>query len=324
MMNQVSPRHPAQELFVAGRLVEALTLLNRDALANDAQALFTLAEWHLTGTLVRRDVALSREYFRRAAAAGMIDALRVFINFLANGTGGPADWASALQLLRGISTDPAARHQLDLIADMGLTPDGHPQSTPRGSVLSYEPEVVLFPRLFSPDECAFLIDAATPTFAPAMVVDPQTGNQMRNTVRTSDGMSFPLISESPAIHALNRRMALASGTSALQGEPLQVLRYSPGQEYRAHLDALPAVVNQRILTMLVYLNEDYEGGETLFFSTGLKVRGSVGDALLFRNATNDGNPDPMSRHAGLPVQRGTKYIASRWIRAEPLDLARQG
>jgi prolyl 4-hydroxylase len=43
----------------------------------------------------------------------------------------------------------------------------------------------------------------------------------------------------------------------------------------------------------------------------------VGDALLFRNADADGRPDPLALHSGLPVTRGVKYLASRWIRAEP-------
>ena len=41
------------------------------------------------------------------------------------------------------------------------------------------------------------------------------------------------------------------------------------------------------------------------------------DALLFRNVTQDGAADPMAQHAGLPVTRGVKLIASRWIRARP-------
>ena len=36
---------------------------------------------------------------------------------------------------------------------------------------------------------------------------------------------------------------------------------------------------------------------------------------LFRNAGADGRPDPLSLHAGLPVTKGTKHLASRWIRA---------
>jgi prolyl 4-hydroxylase len=115
------------------------------------------------------------------------------------------------------------------------------------------------------------------------------------------------------VHALVRRIAAASATRVEQGEPLQVLRYRPGQQYRSHLDAVPVQGNRRILTMIVYLNDGYEGGETRFVKTGLSVRGRKGDGLLFRNTLPDGRPDPMSEHAGLPVTAGTKLIASRWI-----------
>jgi prolyl 4-hydroxylase len=126
-------------------------------------------------------------------------------------------------------------------------------------------------------------------------------------------MSFPWIDETPAIHAINQRLGAASGTAVANGEPLQILRYAPGQEYRPHHDALPHTDNQRILTMLVYLNDAYEGGETMFLKTGLAVKGAIGDALLFRNADRQGRPDPDARHAGLPVRSGEKLIASRWI-----------
>ena len=76
--------------------------------------------------------------------------------------------------------------------------------------------------------------------------------------------------------------------------------------------------NQRILTVLVYLSDDYEGGETRFLRTGLVIL-AAGPATPCCSATpaTDGSPDPLSLHAGLPVTRGTKYIASRWIRARP-------
>ena len=83
---------------------------------------------------------------------------------------------------------------------------------------------------------------------------------------------------------------------------------------------LAGEANQRILTVLVYLNDDYEGGETLFVRTGLRFKGRSGDALLFRNALPDGRADELSQHAGLPVVAGEKFIASRWIRARPFAL----
>jgi prolyl 4-hydroxylase len=134
-------------------------------------------------------------------------------------------------------------------------------------------------------------------------------------VRRSDAAVFGVHAEDLVVNALNRRIAAVTGTRLDQGEPLQLLRYRTGGEYRPHMDALPpAEPNQRILTMLVYLSEDYEGGETGFPRARISFRGRMGDALLFRNVTADGSPDPLTLHAGLPVSRGEKLIASRWIR----------
>ena len=69
---------------------------------------------------------------------------------------------------------------------------------------------------------------------------------------------------------------------------LSILRYDSGQEYTPHFDFLgskndPAAqyetAGQRVRTLLVYLNTDFEGGETEFLSNRLKVKGNVGDAV---------------------------------------------
>jgi len=162
------------------------------------------------------------------------------------------------------------------------------------------------------------VQTAEPLLQQSVVVDPATGVLRPHPVRTSDGASFPWASEDLVISALNRRIAAASGTDVKCGEPLQVLRYRPGQEYRPHFDALPSNENQRVLTMLVYLNSGYSGGETSFTRAGLTVAGRMGDALLFRNARPGGSPDLNAEHAGLPVSSGEKYLASRWIRERPM------
>jgi prolyl 4-hydroxylase len=69
--------------------------------------------------------------------------------------------------------------------------------------------------------------------------------------------------------------------------------------------------------VLVYLNQGYAGGETEFELAGLTFAGGEGDALLFRNVDDSGQPDPATRHAGLPVTSGTKWLATRWIRQRP-------
>ena len=306
----------ASGLARVGRFSEAYRLLAGAADGNDPDALFTLGMWRLAGDVVARDLIASREYFGRAMGAGHPEAEHIYTAFVGNGTGGPPDWCAAVQLLEHSATrDPDARRQLDIIGQMGLTPTGDPTTLPPEQALSTAPQVSCFRALFSRAECDFLVARATPLLQPSVVVDPQTGRFVQNPVRTSDAMAFPWVAESPAIHALNRRMAAATKTDVAQGEPLQVLRYRGGQEYKPHSDAVAGDPNQRIVTALVYLNDDYAGGETLFVKTGLRFKGAAGDALVFRNALGDGRADPAAQHAGLPVTTGEKLIASRWIRA---------
>jgi hypothetical protein len=71
---------------------------------------------------------------------------------------------------------------------------------------------------------------------------------------------------------------------------------------------------QRAATFLIYLNDDYEGGETSFPQLRIKHRGKTGDALVFGNLGRDGSPDPRTQHAGLPPTRGEKWLFSQWVR----------
>ena len=308
----------AETLFRSGQHQQGMNLLGTAAKANDPDALAYLASMCLAGDVVNRDLPLSRDLFRQAALAGSIAGAAAYRAFVANGTGGPADWKEAVRLLQhAAASDPAARRELDLIGQMRLSEDGNPIDGHTAEKLSESPQVQMFRSLFTEAECNFLVHISMPTFEPSKVVDPVSGVLVPNPVRTSDAATYPWVAERPAIHALCRRLAAASGTHVKQGEPLQVLRYRPGQEYRAHFDALNNSDNQRTLTFLVYLNDGYEGGETEFLSTGLKVKGRKGDGLLFRNADRTGRPDLASQHAGLPVVKGEKFLASRWIRKRP-------
>lgn len=311
----------AEALANAGRIADAFHLLNGAEAARDPQALLVLANWRLTGVLIRRDLEEARKLFGRAADLGHDDAERTYIAMLANGAGAGREWSEALQCLeRRAKRHADARSELDLVGAMDLGPNGEPKNLAPLQRICQSPEIGIISGFLTPAECRYLIEAALPILQPSVVVDPMTGRFIRDPIRTSDAAGFPFVAETPAIHAINRRIALATATSPEQGEPLQVLRYRPGQEYKAHSDALPATDNQRVLTLLVYLNDAYEGGETDFLTPGISFRGKVGDAILFRNADPAGRPDPQARHAGRPVTHGEKIIASKWIRAKPLDL----
>merc|ERR1712187_547176 len=69
---------------------------------------------------------------------------------------------------------------------------------------------------------------------------------------------------------------------------------------------------QRQATLLLYLNDVREGGETRFDHLGVSVRPKIGTALLFFPAFADGTPDSRTLHAAMDAV-SVKWIAQQWI-----------
>lgn len=304
----------AVAMIESARREEGLQLLRQIASSGDPNALFVLANLVWSGTFVPQDPVRGRQLFEYAASAGHGQANLYVTNLLANGVAGTRDWPLAVERLEaeGRKLD-SRRRALDVIRAMDVDAQGNPKTVPPPRVLSEEPYVRLLESLLSEAECAYLIDVAVGLFEPSMVYDP-SGKLVKDTIRTSEGAAFHWLIEDPVIHALNRRIAAVTATGFDQGEALQVLRYTPGQEYRPHFDYLEGADNPRPWTALVYLNEGYQGGATAFVCTELKVQGKTGDVLVFRNNGADGLRDPLAQHAGLPVTAGVKLLATRWIR----------
>lgn len=313
MQPAVRPLADAYALAGAGRLQEAVPIIRAHAEAGNAEALFTLGDLYWRGIGLERDHPAALQLFRRSSDGGFPMAVRAYTNLLANGATGTRDWQGALaRLAVEARVDQLRAWMFSLISKMNLTPSGDPVSVAPGERISDRPQAIIFRQGFTGEECDFLRAVAEPTYEESKVIG--TEGDVRTVLRTSDGSTLHWLVEDPATHALNRRLAAFTGTNVDQGEPLHILRYRPGQEYRPHVDWL-LDANPRVLTALVYLNEDYSGGETAFVKTGLQVRGRKGDVLVFRSQGPDGGLDPLSEHAGLPVTGGVKYLASRWIRA---------
>jgi prolyl 4-hydroxylase len=307
-------------LIQQGQVSEALAVVSRGASIGDLDSLVQFAVWHLDGRHMARNLAGARRLLRSAVELGHVDAALMEIALTANGSGAPANWVKACDLLRNAArADHVAAHQLALLKSMQLDDSGAPLSRPRTEQIGTEPNVTRFARFLSAGECAHIAQVASDLLEPSVVVDPATGRQVPNPVRTSHGGVIGPAREDLVVRAINRRIAAISRTHVDQGEPLAVLHYAPGQQYRPHLDALPGEPNQRIRTVLIYLNQGYGGGGTHFPINGLTVTGRAGDAIMFDNCLADGTVDSRSQHAGLPVTHGAKWLATRWIRAKPYD-----
>ena len=184
-----------------------------------------------------------------------------------------------------------------------------------------KPVVRVLEQVLDADECDALIELARPRLARALTVDTEGGQQVDQR-RTSSGMFFR-IGETPLIQRIETRLAQLLGMPVNHGEGLQVLHYGPGQEYEPHYDwfdpeqpgfeAVTAHGGQRVASVVMYLNTPEAGGGTGFPNAGLTVTALKGSGVYFAYETGD----TASLHAGLPVERGEKWIATKWLRERP-------
>ncbi|XP_058774573.1 prolyl 4-hydroxylase 1 isoform X1 [Vicia villosa] len=200
-------------------------------------------------------------------------------------------------------------------------------------VLSWSPRIILLHNFLSSEECDYLRAIALPRLKISTVVDVKTGKGVQSDVRTSSGMFLNGVERKyPMIQAIEKRISVYSQVPVENGELMQVLRYEKNQFYRAHHDYFADTYNlkrggQRIATLLMYLGDNVEGGETHFpmagsdecscggkMSKGICVKPIKGNAVLFWSMGLDGKSDPESVHGGCPVLSGEKWSATKWMR----------
>lgn len=186
-----------------------------------------------------------------------------------------------------------------------------------------QPQVTLLDNVFSAAECDQLMALAQPRLRPSTIVDPLTGRDTVSAARSSEGMFFRL-NETPLVARLDARLSNLMNLPLENGEGLQVLRYRGGEQSVPHFDFLMAnnAANvaslarsgQRVSTLIIYLNDVRDGGQTIFPESGLAVTPRQGGGLYFEYCNGAGQLDPQSLHAALPVLVGEKWIVTKWMR----------
>jgi hypothetical protein len=203
-----------------------------------------------------------------------------------------------------------------------------PKPEVKREVLSSAPLIESITGLLDTMECSHLAALSMPHLRPSRVIsDQQSGAAIAG--RSSEGMNFHPGIRDVVVTTVIRRLCDIAGCDFSQTEPLTALMYIPGAQYKVHPDYFPLdtqagkiqLVNggQRIKTIICYLNEVAGGGETEFPDLGIKVSPIPGSAVYFENTDETGQPYTGSRHAGLPVTDGMKWISTLWIRQSEYD-----
>ncbi|HJV85116.1 MAG TPA: 2OG-Fe(II) oxygenase [Noviherbaspirillum sp.] len=186
------------------------------------------------------------------------------------------------------------------------------------------PRIVLVGKLLADEECDALIHYAETRLERSPVVADRDGSNELTAYRTSRGAMMQR-SETELVARIEARLAALVRWPVENGEGMQLLRYEKGNEYRPHYDwfdpAMPGPRKhlerggQRVGTVVMYLSDVEQGGGTSFPDIGLQVQPKKGSAVFFANTDSFGEPDRKTLHAGEPVEKGVKFIATKWLRA---------
>jgi predicted 2-oxoglutarate/Fe(II)-dependent dioxygenase YbiX len=174
-----------------------------------------------------------------------------------------------------------------------------------------EPKVV--EDLVSPEERKHIIKEAKKKLAVSTVAKNAVVDKK---VRDSETAWLDL--DDPVVHNVVRRCLKLTDRPMNNCEKLQVLRYKPGGHYKPHQDAFSDTKgNKRMYTVILALNDDYEGGETEFPKIGKKYKMRAGDGLFFHTLDNYELMTSKALHGGCPVKNGEKWICNLWVHKYP-------
>ncbi len=178
-----------------------------------------------------------------------------------------------------------------------------------------EPLVVILGNVLSDEECDELIRLSTDKMHRSKIGVTHDVNE----IRTSSSMFFQE-NENDIITNIEKRIASIMNIPIEHGEGIQILKYTPGQEYKAHFDFFTstskATNNNRISTMVMYLNDVEHGGETFFPKLNFSVSPQKGMAVYFEYFYNDKSINELTLHGGAPVITGEKWVATQWMRRQ--------
>ncbi|HWO20211.1 MAG TPA: 2OG-Fe(II) oxygenase [Kofleriaceae bacterium] len=166
------------------------------------------------------------------------------------------------------------------------------------------PLVQTVARVLSPDECARMIDRIEELGPAAAPITTPRGPVMRPDVRNNDRVMFddPELARELFARVEGAIAPRLCGMRAVgANERFRCYRYAPGQRFAPHFDgAFIRDDRQRsLLSLIVYLNEDFTGGVTTFHDWDVHVVPRLGTALIFQHRL---------AHEGCEVIAGTKYV----------------
>lgn len=317
------------------------------AKSGDPAAMAALGTLLLTGRDAPFEPVEGAALIAAAVERGNAQAMSVMATLKGAGAWTSQSWPEALNLLRSAAEGGAedARTQLMLLAgDQALA------AKVRSGVLTADiwqrlrdsidlekwivpqppkqvcdwPKIWTAEKFAAPELCAFLVSRGLGKFNPSMMF---TGKKaVFLATRTCSDFAFTVVDGGVVMLVLRIRVSLLTGLGVEQMEPPQIFHYAVGQDIKPHYDSLydgehpygreGTYRGDRLATFLMYLNDDYDGGDLEFVKVGYTYKGKAGDGIFFASM-REGKADARALHGARVVTRGEKFILSQWIHDRP-------
>jgi hypothetical protein len=187
---------------------------------------------------------------------------------------------------------------------------------------NYRKSIKTIPDFLSLKECDFIIKYCE---------DSKLFERSEVSVLTPDNSSYSEVSSNRTSYSASmkdrknkifsniyEKVSKMIGMNIDKIESLQCVKYSKGAFFLPHFDA-DKLLNRKY-TILVYLNENFSGGETYFPELKKYINPKTGYGLLFENINSKKRNLIHSVHAGMPVNKGVKYACNIWIRTTNVKL----
>lgn len=181
-------------------------------------------------------------------------------------------------------------------------------------------DLFTIPNFLSDVECEYFCNLILSKHVRSEVTGTGSDFNVINESRTSSSSFFD--DQNSQVKGLDQKISEELGLPADRGETVQGHLYQVGEQFNDHRDFFEGdgfinnclASGQRTWTVMIYLNEVEEGGNTDFPEIGKSIAPKRGTAVCWRNSDGAGTENPASIHAGRPVLKGQKMILTKWFR----------
>ena len=168
------------------------------------------------------------------------------------------------------------------------------------NILKSNPLVVKLSNVLTDDECDTLI---------SMSKDKGMTKVEGNDLFVGDSATTVFdVGENDFIKKLEARFSEIMCVPVERGVGLQTTLYGVDGELKEHLDS------KMKNTLIMYLNDTEEGGETNFSRLNLSIAPKKGTAVYFESIDSKNNVNQWMAHSGKKVVKGEKWIVTKWTK----------